>query len=180
MPVDLPALFQAKKFLSINPDWVERDSTFLSLTCPLDLEDGTVIEGFFLRATAMKHRPDRTVAFQLVYKPQRRNVEGGPFARIEWRPLKPHTNKNFGPPHLRLLTIRGSHYHRFDYNWAHSPAQVRRGNLYTAEPIDPDPPNYGDLLAFVEKEFRIQGVSAIAVPPWEAKLELSFKDDPAS
>ncbi len=120
--------------------------------------------------TAITGLENQSVVCQMEYHPAGRPTRGGPFCRIEWRPLAAHSNKNIGPLEFRFTQITGSHHHRFDLNWNHSQSQVRKGNLRIAVPIDPDPPTYEDLLAFVGREFRIKGMEEIPVPPWQGQM----------
>jgi len=84
MPSDLQQIFEAKKTLATNPQWVELDSQAIEVVCPLEI-DGVVVEGLLFRATARKGLPDELVTAQVEYHPSAE--PGGPLARIEWRPI---------------------------------------------------------------------------------------------
>jgi hypothetical protein len=168
MALDLKTIFEAEKTLAIQPSWVARDSEGLEVICPLAIDD-VVIEGLQFRATAKKRLPDEVVTMQVEYHPA--DEPGGPLARIEWRPLSTHNNKGRGPKEWQHRLITACHYHRFDLNLEFAERQLRRGgNLPVAVPLDKSPANYGDLIVFVKKEFRIVNVELVAEPPWEPTL----------
>ena len=168
MAIDLRELFEAAKTLTTNPRWVDTDSTWFNLGCPIDVDQVTV-EGLELRGGAGQTLPDRAVRFQLQLHPARARCI--PLCRIEWRPISPHTNPNSGPEHLRLLRIDGSHIHGFEINFLEADSRMRRRNLPIAEPLNPDPQSFDDLLDVVAKAFRISGMEKIEAPPWrEADL----------
>lgn len=116
----------------------------------------------------MLRRPDADVVFQLEHHPF--SEFGGPICRMEWKPLRGHTNKGCGPKALQFREIRGSHHHPFDLNWAHSEKEVKRGKLPIAIPIEPEPTNFRDFLAIIGKAFKIKNIQLIAVPEWQAVL----------
>ncbi len=167
MADDIEAFISAEKTLPAQPDWAIKDSEWLSLSSPLDI-DGVTVSGFLLRALAMLRRPDADVVFQLEHHPF--TERGGPICRMEWNPLRGHTNKGCGPKELQFREIRGSHHHPFGLNWAHSEKSVRRGTLPIAVPLDPEPANFREFLAIVGKAFRIKNIQCIAVPEWQADL----------
>jgi hypothetical protein len=168
MALELLTLFQTEKLLAIEPNWVEQDSEGLMVLCPIEV-DGVTIEGFQFRATARKRLPDEMLVFQIEYHPPAER--GGPLARIEWKPLSSHNNKGNGPPKWRNQMIRGCHYHRFDLNLKYAPKALRQGaNLPIAVPLDDSPENFYGLLDLVKKEFRINNIEWLAVPPWEPSL----------
>lgn len=167
MEIDFPTLFVAPKTLVVPMPWVEREPDCLVLIAHLDV-DGVTVQGVRLKGTARKSLPDEVVTFQLEYHAPR--GRGGAICRVEWRPLKGHNNKAMGPPEWRNHLISGCHLHGFDMNWTWAAKHVRRGNLPIAAPIVNPPTSYSDLLAFVGKEFRINGVEALDLPPWQLTL----------
>jgi hypothetical protein len=100
MLADLDILHKSRKSFPLKPQWKDRGNGWLVLISPLDI-DGVTIEGLNFRAAAKTDRPDESVTFQLEYLPRRKGVKGGPMARIEWLPIRPHNNKFVGPLHLR-------------------------------------------------------------------------------
>lgn len=167
MSSDIPLLVAADKLLVSAPAWAERGPDSLEFSAPLEV-DGVILQGFSLRGRARKSLSDRNVTFQLeCHRPQ---IVGGPVCRIEWRPLNGHSNKGLGPKEFRHVIQVGSHHHRFDLNWARSPEGVLRGDLPIAVPIIDDPQNFRALLALVGKEFRINKIQQVTVPPWEPAM----------
>lgn len=170
MRIDLEAIFSAEKALPIEPSWKRRaDDPWLRLVSPVDIE-GVTIEGVQFGASCNLELPDQTVAFQLEYFPPSRSPRGGPICRIDWLPLSAHNNKGAGPEEFRHMLIRGSHHHPFEVNWAHAPAKLRKGILPIALPIVESLTSFTEALAFAGKEFRINNVSSVPVPPWERAL----------
>ncbi len=155
----LQKLFEVPKKISGKPQWHQADSTWLRLTCSLEVGGGTV-EGLELRGGAIQTLPDRAVRFHLQHYPAKGPCTG--LARIEWRPLSPHTNPNYGE--LPLMRITGSHIHPFELNWLPEFGRMRAGNLIIARPLYPDPTTYEELLAIVENEFRISDLDRIDRP----------------
>jgi hypothetical protein len=168
MTLDLPSLHSATKLFSSPPDWVKRDKDNVVLIAPLEI-DGVTVAGLQFRATILRTRPDECVTFQLEYFPPRGTPKGGPIARIEWRPLRPHNNKMIGPKELQNVLQTGTHHHQFEMNWRHNKSLVNKGILKLSCPIEPEP-SYDELLAFTGKEFRIQNIDLTPVPPWEGSL----------
>ncbi len=168
MSSHLPSLFEAQKSFPIRPAWKERDRDSLVLVSPLDI-DSVTINGLQFRATAVRTRPDESVTFQLEYFPVRRSPKGGPLARVEWRPLRPHNNKMAGPVEYRNVLQKGSHIHGFRLNWDHNNSIIHKGQLPLAIPLEPEP-SYDEVLAFVGKAFRNSNIEWALPPPWVGML----------
>jgi hypothetical protein len=167
MSLDLTALFRAEKAIAIAPDWVGRGAEELSVVVPL-LVDDVVVEGLQFRATARKHMPDEMITLQVEYHPQL--SAGGPLCRIEWRPLNGHNNKGRGPKEWRHKNIVGCHHHSFDLNQRYAPNEMLKGLLPIALPLEESPANFNALLDFAKKEFGINNLEWLGVPPWEPIL----------
>jgi hypothetical protein len=167
--MELPEIFNAEKSLPLRPVWLEEANDRLSLVSPLDI-DGVTIEGLRFRITAMIPRLEECVTVQVEYIPPMRDLRGGALARIEWKPLKGHNNKNAGPLAHRNKFITASHHHRFDLNWNEQAAALRRGNLPIAVPVEPDPATFETLVDLVRQEFRISNLDWLQPPPWQATL----------
>lgn len=163
-PTRIQGLVLAEKLLSDVPAWRERGADGLEFSAPLEI-DGVTVEALTLRGRARKSLADREVIFQLEYHHAR--IIGGAVARIEWRPLNPHSNKGHGPKDLQHVIQSGSHHHCFDLNWKESQEACLRGDLPIALPIADDPKNFRALLAVVGKEFRIKNIQTVTAPPWE-------------
>ncbi len=164
MAIEVGEFYRFSKTIAAVPNWYIQDSIWLGFSCPLDV-DGVTLEGFRLQAKAMLRQPDRHVVMQLEHLPH--TDKGGAICRLEWRPFNGHNNKGIGPTHLRFKEILTSHHHPFDLNWSECEKSVRRGQLPLAVPLDPDPPNYREFLALVGREFRIDNIQCIEVPPWQ-------------
>lgn len=169
MPMELPDIAAADKVIPGAPKWEIRDAERLTLVSALDI-DGITIEGLRFRSTAFVRLPHECVTFQLEYLPPRSNVKGGPFERLEWRPLKGHNNKGLGPPEWQYIQQDGTHHHLFDINWNGQAKRVRRGDLPISLPVEPDPVSFQEALALAGKKFRINNIDVVVPPPWEATL----------
>ncbi len=163
MPDKIEGFVASEKTLIDVPAWIARGTDGLEFSASLEMGDVT-IQGLTLRGRARRSLADREVAFQLEY--HHAQIIGGAVARIEWRPLNPHSNKGLGPKHLRHIIQAGSHHHPFDLNWRQSRDSVLQGHLPIAVPFD-DPNNFRALLALVGKEFRIANIQLVTPPPWE-------------
>lgn len=162
------SILNANKAIPAPPKWVNGDDQRLWITAPLDI-DGVSIQGLNLRARAFKDRPDEDVLFQLEFEhdPKRRDKA---IERIDWLPWHVHDNKGNGPPELRFVTQKCSHYHRFDLNWLALEGRLKLDNLPIAEPISVEIQNFSALLAFVGKNFRISNIDVIEQPGWQPAL----------
>jgi hypothetical protein len=165
--VDLAGLYLGIKRLPASVGWIEKDFENLVLVSPVEI-DGVVVEGLRFRLTAMRSMPEEAVTCQLEYHERRR--VGGPFCRVDWRPIHRHDNRAIGPPELRHRRFTGSHHHGFNINWTYAAAMVRRGNLPIVIPLDSEPQNFSELIAFLGKELRIENLSLVPRPPWQADL----------
>jgi len=167
MGYSLPDIQAAIKTVSAVPDWTadERGKQLMRLS--LDI-DGQTLQGLYLRLTAHRKFPDQEVTAQLEYQPPFQILTA--LGRIDWRPLKDHTNPVNGPAKHRLKRITGSHHHSFALNWIPERSSMRETNLPFAEAINPDPSDFGQLLALVSKEFRISGIDGLPVPTWDLLL----------
>jgi hypothetical protein len=166
MAMGLQELYRAEK-RAVMTDWVEDEAGRLRLTLALEI-DGAVVEALFLRARVFRGRVDRDVMFQLEYRPPFGPDEQ--LCRIEWRPTTAHRNHGKGPEAYRFKDIAGSHYHSFKENWLEDQGRMRGGNLPIAVPLEPDPSDFGQLVALVSKEFRIMNLGDLPMPPWDMLL----------
>ena len=162
MAQDYPTLFRATKTIPVKPHWDSTDSTWFRLTGSLDI-DGVTIGGLELRGQALRSVPDRAVCFQLQHFPAKGTTMV--LSRVEWHPVRPHTNPKAGPDHLQLQRFHCSHIHRFEDNWLPKQDRTRAG-IKVAEPLVPDPTTFQELLMLVGKEFNISGIDKIEAPSW--------------
>lgn len=170
MPDRLPPLITAAKTLASTPGWAELDDQF-NFTVALDIAGVTQI-GLRLRGKCCRDYPDQNVTFQIEYL-FRGMSKLAPVTRLDWRPLKPHQNRNIGPAEWRLARFHASHIHPFQENhdWmignGLALADNVRENLPIATPLAPDPDGFPDVLALMGEAFNIGGVGAIPAPPWK-------------
>ncbi|MBF0373443.1 MAG: hypothetical protein HQL39_08490 [Alphaproteobacteria bacterium] len=172
MPDRLPPLIAAAKTLASTPKWAELDDQF-NFTVPLDIGGVTQL-GLRLRGKCSRDYVDQNLTFQIEYQ-FRGITKLVPVTRIDWRPIKPHQNPNFGPMELRLLRFHASHHHLFqeNYDWMVGNGQpladnIRAKNIPIAVPLDVDPLDLAGVLALMGRSFNIDGVGAIPAPPWKA------------
>jgi len=170
MPNHLPPLFAAIKALASTPKWQVHEDQF-RLAVALDI-DGVTQMGLKLLGRCSRDYPDQNVTFQIEYL--FKSFRSAPVARIDWRPLSPHTNRNVGPAEWRLVRVDGSHIHPFqeNYDWMVSDSVPLADymKLPIAVPLAPDLDSVTSLVTVVGRWFNIEGVEAIPVPPWEPRL----------
>jgi hypothetical protein len=160
----------SKRLIAPPQEWAERaNPDELFWASPIEI-NGVAVEGFRFRMTAMRSMPEEAVTCQLEYH-ERRKI-GGPLCRVDWKPMHAHDNKAHGPPDLRhkRFAVSHSHHHEFNVNWSYAASMVRKGNLPIAVDLSPEPPNFSEFLAFLEKELRIEGLGVVPRPPWQATL----------
>ena len=168
MSEDLKTLFEEPKKLAVPARWLDVDPEGFEVHVPLEIK-GVIIEGLALRATCQRWCADRNVMFQLEYAPA--GAKSKPLARIDWKPHHTHNKKDRGPEDLQFKRQKDSHHHSFGLNWLLPEARIRSGNLPIAMPIVPEPESFKNLLALVDKEFRIPGLlNDFPEPPWEYRL----------
>jgi hypothetical protein len=155
----------------MKPKWTEIEDQF-NFTAPLDI-DGITQIGFRLRGKCSRDYADQNVTFQIEYM-FAGTSRPAPVTRIDWRPLKPHQNRNIGPVEWWLERFHVSHIHLFqeNFDWMVGNglplADNLKENLPIAVPLDADPDAFADLVALMGKTFNIEGVAAIPAPPWKA------------
>jgi hypothetical protein len=171
MPERLPSLMAARKSLAVPARWVEIEEQF-NFIVPLDI-DGVTQIGLRLRGKCNRNYPDQNLTFQVEYQ-FRSIAKLVPVARIDWRPLKPHQNRNIGPIESRLMRFHSSHIHLFqeNYDWMVGNglplADNIKQNLPIALPLDEDSEDVPTLVSVMGRHFNIEGVELIPVPPWTA------------
>jgi hypothetical protein len=163
----LHALFHADKLIAVQPDWHEQNSDALTIVSPLEI-GGVIEQGLLFRVTAKKGLPEEMVTFQLEFHPP--TETGGPFCRIEWKPLSGHNNRGRGPKEWQNRAILGCHHHSFDLNFKYAEKELRRGLLPIALPLEDSPLNFDEVLVLVKREFRITNIEWIEPPPWQPTL----------
>lgn len=161
----LRVLFSAEKVPAVIPEWAvrnHRSPASLGLTIPLMIS-GVVQEGLTLHIETMLLPPDEDVRVILRAQANRRPWH---LYRLDWRPVRPHTN-TMGPDGVRFLRITTDHHHVLDLNLEvglelASPS----ANLPVALPIDPPLPDFSAMITFVGQTCAIAGLEAVREPPW--------------
>lgn len=86
MSIDLEAFLAAEKTLIAQPDWIIQNSEWLGFTCPIDIDDITIV-GFRLRAKSKLRHQDRQCGFangtSPSYRQRGRNLSHG-MAAVQW------------------------------------------------------------------------------------------------
>src|ERR1700678_1507054 len=160
MILDYPSILAARKRVLIVSGWREDENGRQRMSLPLEI-DGVAVAGLSLRLGAIRWMPDKKVTAQIDCKQGARTE---PLTRCEWRPIRPHRNNGLGPEQFKFKEIAGTHVHRFEDNWVAAQGEFLGENLPVAVPIDPDPKNFGQLLALLAGEFRIENASEIPIP----------------
>ncbi|CAA7614664.1 hypothetical protein MTBLM5_140004 [Magnetospirillum sp. LM-5] len=172
MPDRLPPLIAATKTLASTPKWAELDDQF-TFTVALDI-DGVTQIGLRLRGRCAREYSDQNLTFQIEYQ-FRGIARFAPVTRVDWKPIKPHNNRHFGPPALRLMRFHASHIHPFQENheWMSGNGQPLAENLKAydlpiAIPMEHEPDTVSALMTLAGRCFNIDGMNAILGPPWKA------------
>jgi hypothetical protein len=158
LPGDIETLVNAEKLLGRTPNWdVDSNPRYVTFSYPLQT-DGVTTGGFQFRVRVSKRWPDRDCTAQLEYAPTRRQAI--PLWRADWRPLSPHTNKEYP-----FECFEGSHHHPFYENYISGEQRMRAGNLPNAQPLPSNLNTLSDFLAFVGKLFNIKDIDRVDLPP---------------
>lgn len=163
LPRDIATLICADKELAFVPKrWDEADKNYFEVLVPLTAGEVT-IGGFFVRVKISRGHLSRDAMAQLEFGQTRRTSE--PLWRLDWKPLHRHDNKGDGAPGYEWGEYdRVSHDHNFWDNFVPQRMEMRRTNLPRARPFDIEPGTVSDFLDFSGKCFRINNLSAIALP----------------
>jgi hypothetical protein len=171
MPFDPVAFFaDSNKQLVEGATW-EVFGQELRLMAFVDV-GGLVSRDVVVRGMAELYYPDARVILQVERTEGPGNLR--PLSRIEWRPVRGHTNKKLGSNRrLHYKQITGTHCHGFTMNWNASLGEPWAPNVPIADAPPQDLDSYAALLAFASVEFRIQNMADLPAPPWEPLLGLS-------
>ncbi|WLR92966.1 hypothetical protein [Shinella zoogloeoides] len=165
----MQAAYEANKVALPPIGWKQDRQRERILRVPIVCDCGqpSGLTGVSIIGTAWTDEPDARVTFQLAI-----DIDGTDFriARIDWRPRQPHTNK-IGPPGLRGLTAYTS-VHDFPENADLGLETMQKNNLPIVKKIDPEPPDFNELLSYVRVTFKLDNASEIPVPPWSLQLGL--------
>lgn len=164
-PQRLAELVSAAKTLTGPPAWAE-DGRNLRFTATVDIE-GITEPGLVLAGRASATIVDRHVSLMLVYH-NALNL-GGAIDRIDWKPVDAHVNKGVGPSRLRFNRIERTHRHSWELN-ATLGVKAVVNDLPVAEPVDPEPQDWGSLLHLAATCWRFADLSMVPAPPWQYGL----------
>jgi len=173
MALPFRALYAMHKTVAGAPRWSDPDpiDKEIRITAALDVDQRTV-RGLELVGRAKIDRPKGNISFSLLYHPSGNRRDAIKLARVDWRPVTPHTNTHpAAPAHLKMAVIAGSQHHSFDLNWASKEGRPLKW-LPVAEPITPDYQGFTELLDGVGKFFRISNISSLPEPKWTQELGL--------
>lgn len=171
MSLPFRQLLEARKIVAGFPAWPDPDGADkkTKLIAPL-MVDGRVFRGLELIGRASLDLRNANISFSLVYLPTDNRRDAVQMARVDWRPITPHTNDHpRSPPDLLGLEIDGTHHHSFDLNWSTGTGKPLKW-LPIAEPIEPDFANVAELIDGVGMFFRIGNAGSALTSPWPTDL----------
>jgi hypothetical protein len=162
-------LRQNKEMLLEGVSWTRHARTSfyaLELTAPVAIQ-GVLRDGLQARISCRSDLPECDVHAQLqVYVPALRGYAN--VQRVEWRPNRPHTNDANAPVGLRFETFHDRWYD-FGLNRRLGIKGLRQTGTMIAQAL-PQIGSFNELLAFLERVWKISGVSRVPIPPWEGRL----------
>lgn len=118
-----------------------------------------------LHITAVLGLPNENVTFQLCLAEP---ADTYPITRFDWRPQSVHTNK-IGP-HKGVRCETG--LHSYEDNARLGFALMVSGNLPVCLPVDPEPQDFEEAVAYVCATFNLAFVNGLPLPPWSPTLIL--------
>jgi hypothetical protein len=161
-------ILDANKRLGRVPKWAIDNPKWLEIVSPL-LIGGEAPMGLRLRCKALKQFPNEAVTIQLEIAQGR--ARHSAIWRIEWRPLRPHTNPYKGAAkELHGMRIAGSHEHCLPDNHVPDTDRILSEGIRLARPITPDPQTFEDLLAYAKGCLKISDLEAIPPPDWQMDI----------
>lgn len=153
------------KTLSVPVSWITEGRNF-RFQVPLDI-DGITEPGLTLIGRASTAVADRHVSLNLAYRTP--EGAGGTFERLDWRPIDPHNNKGDARADLAWTQISGTHHHPWALN-EHLRMEEALDDLPVAEPVQPEPTTWTELLRVAARIWKIDGLQDLPLPPWEPSL----------
>ena len=166
MSAEFPKFAKGQKTIPVSHDWAELDRHYVSWQSPLDL-DGVTVAGLQVRLGANILHPNEEVRVQLEYHPAGGRCQ--PLARLEWKPLSGHNNKNKGPDEWKFKPFKQTHIHAFEDNWLTTEQRMLAGNLPIAIPIQ-ELDSYEEFLDICGKRLNITNMSIVPAPPWNPRM----------
>lgn len=155
----------AAKTLAVPVAWTTEGRNF-RFQVPLDI-DGITEPGLTLIGRASTAVPDRHVSLNLSYRTP--EGAGGTFERLDWRPIDAHNNKGNARADLAWRQISGTHHHQWALN-QHLRMEEALDDLPVAEPVQPEPTTWGELLRVAARVWQIDSLQHLPLPPWEPSL----------
>jgi hypothetical protein len=162
----LPQLHAATKIISASVSWSSARSPWLTWVSPLDIDDVTVL-GLQVRVEAHADTANAAVRAQLEFRAPRGKPE--PLCRVEWRPVRPHSNNARGPLEYRFKKISGTHVHKFELNWDETRGRLLSPNLPIAVPAQ-GVDSYEKFLDMCKSEFNVTNMAEVPLPPWQPRM----------
>jgi hypothetical protein len=164
------AVIVANKSWAAPPAWRlapnHRSNHCLEIVAPLLLQ-GVVRSGFQARLNARADLPEREVYGQLeLWCPEIERFLH--FERVEWRPMKPHTNPMHSPAGLRGIKLTNRH-HSFQLNRRAGLPGLLQTTQLTGVDLPGSIQTFNDFAAFVGEAWRID-MTQMPVPPWQGGL----------
>lgn len=165
-------LASADKRIPILVGWSEPEpeTNCCWFDAPLEI-DGVVERSFVLHGQCRRDRPEMAVSFEMRIgrSAGRRCV---PLMRVDWRSLKGgHSNSRRWRVPGAGRRVSSTHHHPFELNFDADRNKMKKfGSLPLAQEIDEALPNYGALLAFVGRVFRINNIKVVPEPDWQYTL----------
>jgi hypothetical protein len=143
-----------------------RSNTSLQLVAPL-LVGGVAQSGFQARFNARADLPEGDVDAQLeLWCPE---IEGFlHFERLEWRPIRPHTNPQNAPAGLRGRCLADRHY-PFSLNRRLGIQALLQTVTLIGRPLPNDLGTYQKFTEFLGTVWMID-TSSLPTPPWQGTL----------
>ena len=155
----------ATKTLAVPITWTTEGRNF-RFQVPLDI-DGITEPGLTLIGRASTAVPYRHVSLNLAYRTP--EGAGGTFERLDWRPIDAHDNKGNARADLAWMQISGTHHHAWALN-EHLKMEETLDDLPVAEPVQPEPATWAELLRVAARVWKIDGLQDLPLPPWEPSL----------
>lgn len=171
MSLPFRQLLEADKLVAGEPIWSDPEGADkkTKLIAAL-MVDGRVFRGLELIGRANLDLRNRNMSFTLVYLPTDNRRDAVQMARVDWRPMTPHTNDHpRSPPDLLGLEIEGTHHHSFELNWSTGTGKPLKW-LPIAEPVEPDFANVAELIDGAGRFFRIRNAGLALTSPWPTDL----------
>jgi hypothetical protein len=163
-------LSRAPKSIFRRPQWKSvryRSPAAIELVTPLAIE-GAVVSGLQARLTARSDMPDRDLYAQLEnWCPQIEKYLH--FDRVEWRPVRPHTNPPTSPARVRGLTLWDRRL-PFSLNRRLGIPRLLQIVTLIAEPISPELTTFTAFCEYLGRIWSVENASSLPEPPWQERL----------